>query len=657
MSTAGFEAPAVVEPLDQTWWMQRLRPRQLAGGTGTVVLASLCVLALAAVSVGDAASSGSSTVGAIGVLPVGLAAWLLARRWIAGIVLFALFLRVLAWRMGNVSGLTCLSQSVVIGAVALAVRVAATSVRRAAVADALAAQAESARLILDSALDAVITMDSDGIVRGWSSPAEAMFGWSAEEVLGRPLVELIIPPAFRNAHLRGLARYRETGEAPVLGNVLSLSAVDRQGRQFPIELAISATSSNARQTTFIAFVRDISERRRSEEAVAHALAAAEAASEAKTEFLSRMSHELRTPLTAIIGFAGLLEMEQPRADQATAIQTILVAGDHLLAMIDQLLQISAIEAGQESLSLEPVRIDHVVEQCMDLVALAAANQGVTMHRELGGMAGATVLADRHRLEQVVLNLLSNAIKYNRRGGSVRVCVRHPSPGLVRLSVADTGDGIAADLLGRLFQPFDRLGAERTEVQGTGLGLALCKRLVDAMDGTIGVDSVAGEGATFWVELPRTEGRDAIDMPSETGADRGEGAMTTLQNILYVEDNLFNLELVERVLRHRPHVRVIPVMQGGLALELAAEQLPDLVLLDLQLADMEGLNVLRQLRADPRTSDTPVIMLSGGATKQQVSSLLAAGADAHLSKPIRVRELLVAVDAALSRSATRHRGRG
>jgi PAS domain S-box-containing protein len=595
-------------------------------------------------------TQGNGSIGSLGLLPVIVVAWFLSRRLTVLITLIALVFRVLAWRLGDVSGLTCLAQSIVLVAVALAGSVASTSLSRAAIAQAMAAQAAQAEAILENALDAVIVIDEHGLIRGWSLRAETLFGWTAAEVLGRALVDHIIPQTYRQAHLDGLARYRATGEGRFLGSVMTLHAVDRAGRLFPIELAISAASSADGPDTFIAFLRDISERRRAEEAIEEALAQARSASEAKTEYLSRMSHELRTPLTAIIGFAGLLEMENPRQSQVAAIDTILKAGDHLIAMIDELLEISRIESGREAMSLEPVCLGDLVAECVGLVTLSGDGRGVTVHDELGDSGRGCVMADRQRFKQVLLNLLSNAVKYNRAGGTVRVAARAAGDDIVRVSVSDTGKGVSPELVGRLFQPFDRLGAERTEVQGTGLGLALCKRLVEAMGGRIGVDTVAGEGATFWVELPRSEVPDELATERElagAAASRTTGPSSRRHTVLYVEDNLANVELVERVLAHRPEVRLLPVMQGGLALDLAREQHPDVVLLDVHLPDLEGGEVLRRLKEEEATRDIPVIMLSADATERQVSRLRDAGAHAYLTKPIRVRELLETIDAALA----------
>jgi PAS domain S-box-containing protein len=605
----------------------------------------VCTAALVAVFLGDYATHGASTVGALGALPLLAGAWFLPRRWTLAITLLALLLRVLALALGDVSTLTFVSQAVVLAVVALAGSVASTSVRRVAAAQAVAANAAQAQALLDSALDAVITIDADGLTRGWGAHAQEMFGWSADEIVGRPIADFIIPPALRDAHRRGLAHYRATGEGPVLGAVLSLTAVDRGGREFPIELAISTAVRSADRTIFIAFVRDISERSRAEAAVAGALAEAEAASRAKSDYLSRVSHELRTPLTVILGFAGLLEMEHPRPDQESSIAMVLKGGEQLLSMIDDLLEISRVQSGREELSLTQVPVDEVVAECVALVALDAAQKRVAVHRDLEGVDGETVHADAQRLRQVVLNLLTNAIKYNHEGGHVDVCVRPVDGDRMRLTVRDDGPGIASELLPRLFQPFDRLGAERTVVTGTGLGLALSKHLIESMGGSIGVDTEPGAGSSFWVELARGAGK--VEEPVWGGAHPQFAGEAVPQTVLYVEDNLANLELVERALSRRPALRLLPLMQGGLALDLAVQHRPDLILLDVHLPDLDGEDVLRRLKDDNRTAGIPVIMLSTEATTRQESRFRQAGAEAFLTKPIRVMELLVAVDEALS----------
>lgn len=427
--------------------------------------------------------------------------------------------------------------------------------------------------------------------------------------------------------------------ALLLGDITAVTFASQSVVLVVVALAGSVAATSVRRADAArAALNHVDELRRAEAAVAAALAEAEAASQAKSEYLSRVSHELRTPLTVILGFAGLLELEDPRPEQKAPISMVLKAADHLLRMIDELLAISRIESGREELSLEPVGVDEVVAECVELVALTAAQRRVAVHREA---SGERVVADAQRLKQVVLNLLTNAVKYNRDGGHIDICARRVEGDRLRLTVKDTGPGIPAELLPRLFQPFDRLGAERTTIQGTGLGLALSRHLMDLMSGTIGVDTEADAGSTFWLELARAPDG-AEDLPAPPPAAAADATRT----VLYVEDNLASLELVERTLQHRPALRVIPLMQGGLALELATQHHPDLVLLDLRLPDIDGDEVLRRLKHEESTMDIPVIMLSDEAGDRNAPRLRAAGAAAFLTKPIKVRELLDAIDEAL-----------
>jgi PAS domain S-box-containing protein len=385
--------------------------------------------------------------------------------------------------------------------------------------------------------------------------------------------------------------------------------------------------------------QEIAERRRAEEE-------ADRANRAKSDFLSRMSHELRTPLNGILGFAQLLEMESLPADQEESVTHILKAGRHLLGLINEVLDISRIEAGRLQLSLEPVPVGETLRGAVDLVRPLAAQRDIALVAEVAD-DHRHVLADRQRLQQVLLNLLSNAVKYNRTRGAVAVSCEERSGGRLRMLVTDTGHGISPDKIERLFTPFDRLGAEGAGIEGTGLGLALSKHLVEVMGGTLDVTSQVGVGSTFAVEFPLTTApADALKLPAASPtvqAERGEGRMV----VLYIEDNVSNLRLVEQVLGRRPQTTLLSAMQGQLGLDLAREHRPDLILLDLHLPDVPGDEVLRRLREEPQTRGIPVVILSADATPGQVERLLAAGAQAYLTKPLDVRQLLALVDQRMS----------
>ncbi|HEV8616732.1 MAG TPA: ATP-binding protein [Methylomirabilota bacterium] len=376
-----------------------------------------------------------------------------------------------------------------------------------------------------------------------------------------------------------------------------------------------------------------------EQRVEERTAAANRANQAKSEFLSRMSHELRTPLNSVIGFGQLLEMGQLDDGQRESVERILVAGRHLLGLINEVLEISRIEAGVLRLSLEPVPVADTLRSAIDLVKPLAAQRRIELRGNLPDVS-LHVMADHQRLQQVLLNLLSNAVKYNREGGLVTVTCAETAVERLQIHVTDTGRGIGADDIARLFTPFERFGAENSEVEGTGLGLTLSKRLLEAMGGTMQVESQVDVGSTFTLDLALAEAVDAIPMAVEppSAVAPGSGGL-----VLYIEDNLSNFRLVERVLERRPRMRLLPAIQGRLGLDLAREHQPDLILLDLHLPDLPGEEVLRRLLAEPRTREIPVVVVSADATPGQIERLRAAGARDYLTKPLDVRQLLTVID--------------
>jgi CheY-like chemotaxis protein/anti-sigma regulatory factor (Ser/Thr protein kinase) len=359
-----------------------------------------------------------------------------------------------------------------------------------------------------------------------------------------------------------------------------------------------------------------------------------------------MSHELRTPLNAILGFAQLLELDAASPEQKDSVGHILRAGRHLLGLINEILDISRIEAGRLQLSLEPVPVHDTVRQAIDLVQPSAADAHVTVRAESVD-ARVHVRADRQRLQQVLLNLLSNGVKYNRAGGTVTVACVEAGGDRLRIDVTDTGQGISADKLARLFTPFDRLGAEASAVEGTGLGLALSKTLVEAMGGILRVRSRPGAGCTFSVELALVPGPAHVEAAAVTRAPAVEEVLAReAQKILYIEDNLSNLALVESILARRPATTVLSAMQGRVGVDLARDHRPALILLDRHLPDISGEEVFRLLQADPRTRNIPVIVLSADAMPSRMRQFLDGGVRAYLTKPLDVPELLAAIDEAL-----------
>ncbi len=394
------------------------------------------------------------------------------------------------------------------------------------------------------------------------------------------------------------------------------------------------------------------ERHQADERIRQAQAEAEAANRAKSEFLSRMSHELRTPLNSILGFTQLLEMEAHDARQDESIRHISRAGQNLLSLINEVLDIARLDAGRMQFHLEEVELGEFLRAAATLTTPLAARKKVTVH--LAEMPEKThlVSTDRERIKQVVLNLLSNAVKFNREGGTVAIAASRVEEGFWRVSVTDTGMGIPQEKLNRLFVPFERLGVKEGGVEGgTGLGLALCHRLINALDGRIGVTSTLNVGSTFWIDLP------AIETPQEPKAappvkqPLQKAPNAEQYTLLYIEDDLANYYLLERILSSRKDIKLISALQGSIGLDLAREHHPDLILLDLNLPDTPGEQLLRILKEDKNTSDIPVITVTGEVASERFTKLRELGAVEILTKPYRVQELLALLDRALGKAAT------
>ncbi len=395
----------------------------------------------------------------------------------------------------------------------------------------------------------------------------------------------------------------------------------------------------------VGIAEDITERHLALEAMQGARAEADRANAAKSEFLSRMSHELRTPLNAILGFGQLLDKEELDPMAKESVGYILHGGRHLLNLINEVLDIARVESGRLEVSLEPIALDEVVSETCVLVRSLATERGIHLEENFSQLENVYILADRQRLKQALINLLSNAIKYNRVGGKVNVSCQHKEDGRMLLSVHDTGPGIAPQDLAKLFTAFERLNAENSAIEGTGLGLVLSQRLVTAMGGILSVTSTLGEGTTFTIDLPHTS---APEMQLTNFAQNFAPAQTAdaLQQsyrILCIEDNPSNFRLIQTILRSRPEIELLSAIQGSVGLDLARQHEPNLILLDLNLPDMHGQEILARLQQSALTRDIPVIVVSADATSKQIERLLNAGANAYLTKPLDVEQFLETLD--------------
>lgn len=477
------------------------------------------------------------------------------------------------------------------------------------------------------------------------SPAvEKVFGLSVEEAVADPAYFLSF------THPDDLEFVRQTMD---LGQSASDSVVEYRiiradgevrwvwARYRPVEGAIGDP-----QQLVAVVVSDITSRKEAQRAEVSARAEAERANAAKTEFLSRMSHELRTPMNAILGFAQLLDMDDLSGNQHESVNQIIRGGRHLLDLINEVLDISRIDSGQLALSSEPVMVSDVVDEVMSLVVPLVTERNLTVLSPTGAICHEYVLADRQRFKQVLLNLVSNAIKYNRSGGQIRLtCAIRPSAEYA-ITISDTGIGINAEELKRLFTPFDRLGREGTDEEGTGVGLALSQRLVQLMGGRIEVESTVGGGSSFTVLLPLTEGveprTDEQGSPDTKADGTATGALSDRSaglRVVYIEDNSANVRLMEQLVARRQGVTLVHAMQGRLGLEMIASSPPGLILLDLHLPDMSGEEVLRRLRAEQATRDIPTVVVSADASPGQIRRIMEMGASGYLTKPFDVEELL------------------
>lgn len=515
--------------------------------------------------------------------------------------------------------------------------------------------------ILTSANFAIIATDEKGIIQLFNTGAERMLGFRADEVVDKIRPSDINDPEEVAARARSLSLELATAIAPGfealafkasrgIEDIYDLTYICKDGSRFPAVVSITALREDKGAIIgYLLIATDNSVRKRIESDLNDAMAAAEKANRAKTDFISGMSHELRTPLNAILGFAQVMESGNPppTVSQKRNLDQILKAGWYLLELINEILDLALIESGKATLSREPVSLTEVMLECRAMIESQAQKRGITMTFPRYE-APCFVEADRTRLKQVLINLLFNAIKYNKPGGAVTVeCTSQPPNG-IRIGVRDTGPGLAPDQLAQLFQPFNRLGREHSGDEGTGIGLVVTKRLVELMGGAIGADSTVGVGSVFWIELGLTAAPQFAALEPEHDAVRPQvPAGAALQTILYVEDNPANLELVEQLIARRPELRLLSAADGALGVEFARVYQPDVILMDINLPGISGIDAMKILSADPATSHIPIVALSANAVPRDIEKALEAGFFNYLTKPIKVNQFMDALDVALA----------
>ncbi|MGD0500506.1 MAG: PAS domain S-box protein [Bryobacteraceae bacterium] len=508
------------------------------------------------------------------------------------------------------------------------------------------------RSLIESNIDAIMTTDPAGIITDVNKQMEALTGCTRDELIGAPFKGYFTDPGRAEAGIKQVLR-----EKKITNYELTACAWDGKTTVVSLNATTFYDRDRKLQGVFAA-ARDVTERKRLDQALEEqnvelkrARAAAEKANLAKSAFLSSMSHELRSPLNAILGFAQLINSDTPppTPSQTASIDQILHAGWYLLELINEILDLAQIESGKLALSLEPTSLAEVMSECQAMIEPQGQKRGIKMTFPQFELA-CFVDADRTRLKQVLINLISNAIKYNQPNGTVVVEVDRASgtPERTRVSIKDTGAGLPPDMLRQLFQPFNRLGQERNSEEGTGIGLVMSKRLVELMGGEIGVESTVGLGSVFWFEL-NSAVAPQLTVDRAEPADRPQAQVepgAPLRTLLYVEDNPANLMLVEQLVARRPDMRLLSARDGNLGIQIARTNQPEVILMDINLPGISGIEALRILREDPATAHIPVIALSANAMPRDIDRGLQAGFFRYLTKPIKVNEFMHTLDVAL-----------
>jgi len=506
------------------------------------------------------------------------------------------------------------------------------------------------RSLIESNIDAIMTTDPSGIITDVNKQMEALTGCTRDELIGAPFKNYFTDPELAEASIKLVLSEKKVTD-------YELTARARDGKETVVSYnATTFYDRDRRLQGVFAAARDVTERKRLDQVLQEknvelesARLVAERANLAKSDFLSSMSHELRSPLNAILGFAQLMESESPAPtdSQRESIALILQAGWHLLKLINEILDLAVIESGKVSLSPEIVALDDVMYECQSMMEPEAQQRGITLTFPRFDLP-LFVIADRTRLKQIVINLLSNAIKYNKDQGTVVVGCVATTPGRTRISVRDTGVGLSPEKLAQLFQPFNRLGQEVGGVAGTGIGLVVTKRLAELMDGVLGVESSPDGGSVFWCELNSSAApelaADDQEVAAVDGLPRPAGARRA--TLLCVEDNQANMKLVEQLIARRPDVRLLTAVDGIQGVEVARASLPTVILMDINLPGISGVEALKILRDDPSTAHIPIIALSANAMVRDIQMGMDAGFFRYLTKPIKVEKFMDTLDAAL-----------
>lgn len=482
-------------------------------------------------------------------------------------------------------------------------------------------------------LDMLCISSADGTFKKLSPSFTDVLGWSTEELTNSPFTDFVHPDDLE-ATLAEVDRQVKTGEGV-------LHFENRYRHKDGSYRILSWKSTPQPGGLMYATARDVTQLKEDQLELILAKNEADRANAAKSDFLSRMSHELRTPMNSVLGYAQLMKMRSTDGKTQESAEAILKGGHHLLSLINEILDLARIESGKFTVSLEPVSVHTVVDEALHLVRPTATAQEISIDMRGQSLEGEYVFADRQRMVQVLVNLLSNAIKFNRPKGKVFISYSKLNEVSSCIDVTDTGEGIDSQQLHRLFKPFERLGNEATE--GTGLGLALSFSLVQLMGGSLSLLSTGSQGTTFRMTLKSSERVSATPSIQAEPEERKEFAEGDNLNVIYIEDNLSNIELLETIFEEIGGIKLMTAMQASVGVALVEAHLPDMVLLDLNLPDYHGYEVLGRLKGNPHTRHIPIVVISADATKGQIGRLMEAGAQAYLTKPIDLPSLFAQID--------------
>ncbi len=512
------------------------------------------------------------------------------------------------------------------------------------------AQENAKRLdqIMDTAAEGIITSDVSGTIESFNHAAEDIFGFTAKEIIGKN-IDLLIPGSLKHKHSEYVDKYIETGQSEIVGVGREVQAQRKDGSVFPASIAISDMQFNHKRI-FTAIIHDITPIKENESALIEAKEEAEKANLVKSEFLSSMSHDLRTPLNAVLGYGQLLEGnpgEPLTKDQSEYVEQILNGGKHLLNLINDILDLAKIEADKVELFIEELDLHSILDECIILIQPLAEEHNIQINDNYKNQDNKFIKADNTRIKQILLNILSNAIKYNKKNGSITIEYQIIEKNKLRINIKDTGLGIADDKQINMFTPFFRVNANNSSAEGTGIGLTISKKLIEIMNGSVNFVSKIGKGSTFWIDIPLIEKTENQQDNIITNESTKNLMLDKLEaSVLYIEDNAANIRLMESLTGNIDGLTLMVAINARDGIALAKEKQPDIIILDINLPDMNGIDVFKELGNLPETAHIPVIALSAAASNSDIQKGLSAGFKYYLTKPMDLNEIISAMKSSL-----------